>query len=111
MNLRREDASLRFLLLDLFGSNEILLVDRFEQDEVKLFADPREVHVRPTAERAEVLVGAVHGPVHTPEAEEVPACMHYGLVDKLQTDDALKLLGLVVRLHRTKLAATIPAKR
>lgn len=110
MNLRRKDASLSFLLLDLFGSNEILVMHSFEQDEVKLLTDSREVHVRSAAERAEILVGTVHGPVHTPKAKQVTACVHYGLVNKLQADDALELLRLIVRLHCTKLVATVPAR-
>ena len=76
---------------------------------MQLLTDAREVHVWSAAERAQVLVGAVHGPVHTPEAEQVPACVHYGLVHKLQTDDALKLLRFVVRLHCPDLIAPLPA--
>lgn len=69
MNRRREDASLFLLLEDFFLPHEVLLLDCFEQDEVELFADAREVHVGAATQGAEVLVRAVHGSVHAPEAE------------------------------------------
>jgi len=69
------------------------------------------MHVRPAAERAEVLVRAVHGPVYAPEAEQVAACVHYRLVYKLQADDALELLRRIMRLCHELLVCRVLLRR
>lgn len=81
--MRRENTCLDFFFLNFFGSTKVLVMHNLQEDKMKLFTNPREVHVRPAAKRTEIFVSAAHGSVHTPKTKQVPTCVHYRLVNKL----------------------------